>query len=164
MTAKTGPGPQFNPHGGFDWDDLPEEEQERLLKEIKQDMPIEALTRTVVSKRVEDIFSDGNPMDHLTEEQLQTIARDIPAEDLESAVTEDNGMEASELSESPEFTKAVREATLIPLYRVVTIVGAAFTGFATIAAIFAEGYPLAMVLLLTTVFFVYAYRYDFEIE
>lgn len=164
MNTQTGAGSRFNPHGGFSWEDLPVEEQERLLQEIKQDMPIEALTRAVVREEVEKSFSEGNPMEYLTEEQLQIIANDIHVEDVSEAASQETSMETNELSESPEFAKAVREATFIPLFRVVAIVGAAFTGFATIATILAGGYPLAVVLFLTTVFFVYAYRYEFDIK
>lgn len=71
-------GANFSPNAGFDWEDLPEEEKKRLLAEIKGEMPIEVLTEKVVREEVEAIFESGDPMEYLSEEQIEIIASDIP--------------------------------------------------------------------------------------
>ena len=150
----------------FSWDDFPLEQQEQMREEIIsnvcEDIDRELIIQRALAEEWEDFFSDVEVEEFIgrlfTEADDETIARCIPEEVVEQCVEEQM---ATSTPTSDAVVKAQRE-TLISLFRVVAIGGAALGGIISASFAIAGGYPLAVISGLMTAFMVYAYRYNFE--
>lgn len=166
------PAPAGFPSSDFEleWEELPEEVRKEIKDEIiegiHETIPLDIIVQRAFEENIESIIEQGEK-DQILEivfegVDAETIARNIPPEVVEEVEQDRMGASPGETASDPERAKAMQEALFSPLLRIVTIVGGAFS--ALLAAVFfvTGGYPLAIVLLLTLMFFGYSYTLDLD--
>jgi len=109
-----------------------------------------------------DIENDNEKTTYESRGVLHAVTTPSDESLVGNYLSSNRGSEDSMEAQDHELQDAALEVVFEPLFEIVSLTGAAVSGFLTIASLIAGGYPLAVAFAVATAFFIYAYSHGLE--